>query len=81
MKKLTFSVVLLLCLGVAGYAIYSYGVLTPGATVAPAMKSVYAAHRLRILAHVFCSVVALVTGPFQFLPAVRERRAIHRKIG
>jgi Predicted membrane protein (DUF2306) len=81
MKKIAIWVILVLCVGVAGYAIYSYAVLPPGTTVAPAMKVTYQAHKARILIHVFCAVVALVTGPFQFFPAIRQRRAIHRKIG
>lgn len=81
MKKLTIWVLLVLCLGVAGYAIYSYAALPPGSTVAPAMKATYQAHKARILIHVFCAAIALVTGPFQFIPAIRQRRAIHRMIG
>ena len=33
----------LLSLGVAGYALYAYAVMVPGSTVAPAMKATYAA--------------------------------------
>ncbi|HEX2853402.1 MAG TPA: DUF2306 domain-containing protein [Opitutaceae bacterium] len=81
MKKAAIWVITLLCVAVAGYAIYSYALLPPGSTVAPAMKATYQAHRARILIHVFCAAVALVTGPFQFFPGIRRRRAIHRRIG
>ena len=81
MKKITIWVVLILSVGVAGYAIYSYAALPPGSTVAPAMKATYQAHKARILIHVFCAAIALVTGPLQFIPAIRQRRAIHRRIG
>jgi hypothetical protein len=81
MNKFTFSVLALLSLGVAGYALYAYGVMEPGSTVAPAMKATYAAHRGWIFAHVFFALVALAAGPWQFLPAVRRRKALHRRIG
>ena len=81
MKKPTLWFILVLCFGVAGYAVYSYAVLAPGTTVAPAMKASYQEHKARILLHVFFSAIALLTGPFQFFPAIRKRRGIHRKIG
>lgn len=81
MKKFFFSLLLVLCAGVAGYALYAYFVLTPGSTVAPAMKAEYATHRIRILTHVFFAVIALVTGPLQFIPVLRRHRSVHRKIG
>ena len=81
MKKITLWFFLILCFGVAGYAIFSYAVLTPGTTVAPVMKFTYQEHKIRILLHVFCATIALLTGPFQFFPAIRKRRAIHRMIG
>lgn len=34
-----------------------------------------------LVAHIFTASVALVLGPFQFVPAVRARRALHRAIG
>jgi Predicted membrane protein (DUF2306) len=81
MKKITLWFILVLCIGVAGYAVFSYAVLTPGTTVAPAMKATYQEHKATILLHVFCSAIALVTGPFQFFASIRKRRGIHRKIG
>ena len=81
MKKTTLWFILVLCIGVAGYAVFSYAVLTPGTTVAPAMKATYQEHKVTILLHVFFSAIALVTGPFQFFPSIRKRRGIHRKIG
>jgi hypothetical protein len=81
MKKITLSFILVLCFGVAGYAFFSYAVLTPGTTVAPAMKATYQEHKVIVLLHVFFSAIALLTGPFQFFSSIRKRRAIHRKIG
>lgn len=81
MKKAAFYLMLLLCVGVTGFALYAYFVLTPGTTVSPEMKVTYQAHKLRILTHVFFAAVALVTGPFQFIPAIRKRRSLHRRLG
>jgi hypothetical protein len=81
MKKSTLWFILIPCIAVAGYAVFSYAVLTPGTTVAPAMKATYQEHKVTILLHVVFSAIALVTGPFQFFPSIRKRRAIHRKIG
>ncbi|MCD6050770.1 MAG: hypothetical protein K0Q55_2173 [Verrucomicrobia bacterium] len=81
MKTAVLWLVALLCVGVAGYAVYSYAVLAPGTTVAPAMKATYEAHKIRILVHVFFAAIALLVGPFQFFPAVRKRRVIHRTLG
>jgi hypothetical protein len=81
MKKITIWFSLILCFGVAGYAIFSYAVLAPGTTVDRVMKSTYQEHKVRILLHALCSAIALLTGPLQFFPAIRKRRAIHRRIG
>jgi uncharacterized membrane protein len=34
-----------------------------------------------LVAHVFTALVALVLGPLQFVPAIRARRPVHRRIG
>lgn len=72
---------LVLCLGVAGFALYGYFVLPPGSTVSPEMKATYAAHKPRILTHVFFAVLALATGPLQFIPTIRKHRTLHRRLG
>ncbi len=74
-------VLLILCCIVGGYAVYAYGFLAPGTTVAPAMKRTYDAYTVRIATHVFSSVVALVLGPFQFMESIRAKRRLHRSIG
>lgn len=81
MRKIVFYFMLVLCVGVAGFALYGYFVLPPGSTVSPEMKATYEAHKPRILTHVFFAVLALATGPFQFIPAIRNRRSLHRKLG
>ena len=69
----------ILCLGVAGYAIFAYGSLPSGALVHPDMKVNSQAHSLGIYAHIFGSVVALILGPFKFSRYLRQRhKNIHR---
>lgn len=74
-------IILLLSVGVTGYGLFAYLALEPGSTVHPDMKAAYAAHPGRILAHVVFSAVALLVGPFQFFPALRQRRRLHRALG
>ena len=81
MRKTVFYFMLVLCVGVAGFGLYGYFVLPPGTTVSPEIKATYEAHKPRILTHVFFAVMALATGPFQFIPAIRKRRSLHRKLG
>ena len=68
-------------LAIALYAIVGYAFMTPGRTVHPAMMAAYPAHPWRILIHVTASLVALAVEPFQFIPALRRRRTLHRTLG
>ena len=81
MKKSIFWLLVAACVGVAGYALYAYFVVEPGSTVHPVMRRTFEAHRFAILTHVFASVVALLVGPWQFLPAVRRHPLVHRRLG
>src|SRR3954467_14368673 len=38
-------------------------------------------HYALLVAHIFTAAVALVLGPLQFIPAIRARRRVHRRIG
>jgi uncharacterized membrane protein len=60
-------------LGVAGYALVAYTLYTPGSTVHPQMKAVYAQMPFPILLHVFASLTALALGPWQFIAGLRKR--------
>ncbi len=72
----------LLALGVAIYALGSYGFLPLGAAVHPALRANFAAHALGLYLHVFGACFALALGPFQFLPSLRARLpAVHRWLG
>jgi uncharacterized membrane protein len=81
MLKAAFWLTLVCSVAVAVYALVGYFFLTPGQTVHPSMQSAYAAHPWRILIHVAASLVALALGPWQFIPALRRRKALHRGIG
>jgi hypothetical protein len=82
MRYLPLALLWLTSIGVASYALASYTLLTPGTTVHPAMKAVYAEHRVGILAHVIASFFTLLLGPAQFTPAIRARwPRVHRTLG
>jgi uncharacterized membrane protein len=38
-------------------------------------------HYALLVTHIFTATVALVLGPLQFVPAIRARRRVHRRIG
>jgi uncharacterized membrane protein len=77
-----FTLLTLACLGVGGYTWYGYTVRPLGSLVHPDMQAVYESQRVGIYAHVFGASLALLLGPWQFLPGLRQRRpALHRLIG
>ena len=66
-----------LSVGVAGYA---YAVLPAGGSPGPqVLANLFA--RPWLLVHAACAGTALLMVAFQFLPAIRRRRAVHRWIG
>ncbi len=81
MLKGAFWLTLVSSVAVAVYAVVGYAFLTPGQTVHPTMQAAYAEHPWRILVHVSASLVALAVGPWQFIPALRRRKALHRGLG
>lgn len=82
MRLAGYTALILLSLGVAGYAIAVYGFLPLGIVVHPDMRATYEAHGIGIYAHVFASAVALTVGPFQFSTTLRARHpALHRWSG
>lgn len=81
MGKLGFWTIAASSVAVAVYAVVGYAFLTPGQTVHPTMQSAYAEHPWRILVHVTASLVALAVGPWQFIPSLRSRKALHRGLG
>ena len=79
MQTFSKTLVVLLSLGVAGYATYAYGLLPLGSLVHPDMQANFIAHPVGIYTHVFASILALVIGPFQFFGR-REKKhwALHQ---
>jgi uncharacterized membrane protein len=78
----SFVALVVLSLGVAGYAVAIYALLPLGAAVHPDMRAAFAAHRAGIYAHIFGSAVALALGPLQFIASVRAAYPrLHRWVG
>lgn len=82
MRRAGFVALILLSLGVAGYAVAVYGFLPLGSLLHPEMRATYTNYPAGIYAHVFGSVVALALGPFQFSVQLRARHLQwHRRLG
>lgn len=82
MRALGNVVLYILAFGVAGYAILVYALLPLGAVVHPDMRLTFLSHATGLYLHVFASSLALLTGPFQFSPTLRQRRPrMHRVLG
>jgi Predicted membrane protein (DUF2306) len=74
--------VAVLSMGVAGYALVAYSLVPLGNLVHPKMKIAFEAHRVAIFVHIFCSMLAMALGPWQFFPGFRARySALHRWCG
>jgi uncharacterized membrane protein len=72
----------LLSLGVAGYAIGVYGLLPFAVAVHPDMRAGFEAQRAAVYTHAFAAAVALALGPFQFSARIRSRHlSLHRWLG
>jgi uncharacterized membrane protein len=83
MRLASFIALIVLSLGVVGYAVVAYALLPVGAVVHPDMRATFENHaRLGIYAHVFASAFALALGPFQFATRLRAALPIlHRWCG
>lgn len=82
MKTLGIVLLWLSSVGVALYALAAYTLLTPGTTVHPQMKAVYAEERWGIMLHVLGAFCALFFGPAQFSRSLRARSPrLHRALG
>lgn len=76
------TALLLLSLGVAGYALVMYSLVPLGKFLHPDMRAAFEANRVVVYVHVFASSVALILGPFQFMDGLRARRLeLHRWMG
>jgi len=82
MRLTSHLALMLLSLGVAGYALVVYGLLPLGIGLHPDMRAAFEAQRIGIYAHVFAAVFTLVLGPFQFSTRLRAARPrLHRWMG
>lgn len=82
MRLTSHLALMLLSLGVAGYALVVYGLLPLGIGLHPDMRATFEAQRIGIYAHVFAAVFTLVLGPFQFSTRLRAARPrLHRWMG
>ncbi len=82
MRLTSFMALVLLSLGVAGYAVVVYGFLPLGAMLHPDMRATFEVHRVGIYTHVFASSIALFVGPFQLWSRLRlSRPTLHRWLG
>lgn len=82
MRLLSKGLLFFLAFGVAGYAVFAYSVLPLGSLVHPDMKANFLAHSTGIYTHAFAASLALMLGPFQFSPRLRQTHtAIHRWLG
>jgi len=82
MRLTGYIVLVVLSLGVAGYALVAYGLLPIGAAVHPDMRPAFEANRAAIYVHVFAAFFALALGPFQFSARLRTARlGLHRWMG
>ena len=82
MRLTSYAALVLLSLGVAGYALGVYSTLPLGAAVHPDMRPTFEAHGAVIYIHVFAAAFALILGPTQFSSRLRSRRpALHRWFG
>lgn len=81
-KSLPYAALVLLSLGVTGYALVTYSLLPLGAVLHPDMRVSFEAQRGAVYTHIFASAVALVLGPLQFSSRLRARHLwLHRFTG
>lgn len=78
--KLSWGVMLFLALAIALVS-SRYLMLNPD-LYSPQQRVIYIANSVGLLGHIIGAIVALVVGPFQFLPSLRRRwLGIHRWLG
>lgn len=83
MKRAAWSAMAILCLAVAAYALFVYGVLPFAANVRhPGVRAHFIEMALPLRVHIFASVFALALGSLQFAPRLRKAwPRLHRVAG
>jgi uncharacterized membrane protein len=81
LKKIGWSMMLILAILVS-LMVSRYLTLDPDVYF-PEQKAVYMAHSTILIVHVVASMLAILIGPFQFLPRIRKGRwlKVHRGLG
>ncbi len=81
LKKVGWIVMLLLAVLVS-FVVSRYLTLDPDVFF-PEQRAVYLAHLTFVMVHVVASMLAILIGPFQFLPGIRKGRWLkfHRRLG
>jgi len=82
MLKLSWWLMLVFSMSIAGYAFFTYAVLPLGSVVHPEMKIAFEKNVVAFYCHVFASAIALLLGPFQFSSRLRTKYLkLHRLAG
>ncbi len=82
MKAVLFFGLALASVGVALYALVTYGTRPLGAGVHPEMRASFESHPWAIYVHAFAASLALLVGPWQFVDRWRARcPRLHRLLG
>lgn len=81
-KNILWGLMTFFAIGIAAYAALAYGSLNPDFFF-PEQRLTYLAHLTGIITHALSAAVALLIGPFQFLPRLRQKRflSLHRWLG
>ncbi|MFM7056967.1 MAG: DUF2306 domain-containing protein [Planctomycetota bacterium] len=82
MRRFGFVLICLLSWTVAGYALIAYGFHPLSSDLHPQMRQTFELHKPGIYSHIFAAAVALLAGPWQFMPSLRASRPrLHRWLG
>ena len=82
MRTTGLVLLVLLSVGMGGYAAYTYGLRPIGVGVHPAMQAEYERQPVAVYTHIFGALVAMVVGPVQFSTRLRAKRLrLHRVLG
>lgn len=82
LRAILFWTMVLLCLGIGGYALFAYTTRPIGEMVHPDIRRNFQEHRAGIVTHAIGASIALMLGPWQFIGKLRARvPRLHRWMG
>ncbi|MCB8945921.1 MAG: DUF2306 domain-containing protein [Ardenticatenaceae bacterium] len=81
-KKILWGLMAFFAVGITIFVIGQYAPGNPDRYF-PDQRTIYIAHRTALMTHILGGSLALLIGPFQFLPAMRRKRSLgwHRWLG